>query len=84
MGSYDIWIVDVSAGAPYHPVRITSDATDEQNPEWSHDGTMIAFCSDCPTPTSDIYYVSPAGGAWTQVTDDGMKNRSLPMMLSAT
>ena len=76
MGTYDIWVVDVSAGAPYQPYRITSLATDEQFPEWSHDGTMIAFCDDCDAANSDIYYVSPAGGSRTQVTTDGLANRS--------
>jgi TolB protein len=66
----------VSAGAPYQPFQITSQATDEQFPEWSHDGTMIAFCADCDADNSEIYHVSPAGGSWTQVTTDGMTNRS--------
>lgn len=39
-GSYHVWTVDQDGGSPR---QITSDAGDQNNPTWSHDGEWIYF-----------------------------------------
>ena len=48
-GTSDIWIADVSRGAP---VRFTSDPEDESRPVWSPDGSRILFRSTRGGPES--------------------------------
>jgi Tol biopolymer transport system component len=70
---YDIWIVDYPPSGP--PYRITTDdAHDEKFPEWSHDGTRIAFSSDANATFEEIFYVTLADSVVTQLTFDGFSN----------
>jgi Tol biopolymer transport system component len=48
-GTGDIWIADVSRGAP---VRFTSDPEDESRPVWSPDGSRLLFRSNRGGPES--------------------------------
>jgi eukaryotic-like serine/threonine-protein kinase len=48
-GTGDIWIADVSRGAP---VRFTSDPDDESRPVWSPDGSRVLFRSTRGGPES--------------------------------
>jgi Tol biopolymer transport system component len=48
-GSGDIWIADVSRGAP---IRLTSDPEDESRPVWSPDGNRILFRNNRGGPES--------------------------------
>ncbi len=78
-GTFDIWVVDISGGAPYTPVKITSGgSSNERYPEWSRDGTRIAFSSNFTAP-SDIYTVTTSGGGpgtWYRVTNDAYNNEA--------
>jgi hypothetical protein len=74
-GTWDLWVVDVDVNAnpPTHgvPVKLTTDGVaDEKYPEWSHDGTRIAFSSD-QSGQYEVYTVPAAGGSWTQITSGG-------------
>jgi Tol biopolymer transport system component len=48
-GTGDIWIADVSRGAP---IRLTSDPEDESRPVWSPDGRRILFRNNRGGPES--------------------------------
>ena len=75
LGTYDIWGVDISGSPPYTPFQIAVDQSHiEWFPEWSHDGSKIAFSSDWDAGAAEVYYVSPSGGAWTRVTNDAYLN----------
>jgi hypothetical protein len=75
LGTFDIWGVDISGNPPYTPFQIAVDQShNEWFPEWSHNGSKIAFSSDQDAGGAEVYYVSPAGGAWTRVTNDAYLN----------
>jgi len=66
MDAFDLWSVDVDSGAV---VRLTDTPTiHEQESDWSHDGSLIAYAADCgeswtpdgPCPWS-IWTVRPDG-----------------------
>lgn len=65
-----IWMLDLprSADEPGKPVQLTSGNYDEGELVWSNDGSRIYFLTqriDEPyyeLPSSDIYFVPPAGG----------------------
>jgi hypothetical protein len=52
------------------PVAVTSDPAWDWGPDWSPDGTRIAFTSD-RSGSVDIWLVGPDGTGLTQITDDG-------------
>lgn len=70
-GNVEIFAVDITDGVPGTPYQITNTPDDKEYPEWSHDGSMIAF-SQKPGANRDIYYVTVSGGAITQVTNDAL------------
>lgn len=41
-GQTDLWALQVGSG---NPIRITNDAVDERDPEWSPSGTRLAYAS---------------------------------------
>ena len=75
-----IWILDVPTASDEipKPVQLTSGDYDEGQLVWSHDNSRIYFLTDridepyYAEPSTDIYFVSAAGGA-------GEKLASIPM-----
>jgi Tol biopolymer transport system component len=55
-GTADIWIYDVSRGAP---VRVTSDPIDESEPVWSPDGGRLMFRMNRGRPAAGIGSAAP-------------------------
>ncbi len=76
-GSSELWIVDVATrerrkvdtSDPAKNADTSADASDATGPDWSPDGTRIAYWGN-RVGTRDIYTVSPAGGDVVRVTDD--------------
>nr|MDT0658148.1 hypothetical protein [Micromonospora sp. DSM 115978] len=52
-GNDDIWLVEVTGGAP--PVRLTDDPGVDDRPTWSPDGLALAFGSTRDDPAGDLY-----------------------------
>ncbi|HLM57754.1 MAG TPA: S9 family peptidase, partial [Pyrinomonadaceae bacterium] len=68
-----IWVVDVASGAAR---QITSgEDWNDSDPQWSPDGTRIAFVSDRTgrafdeSRNTDVWVVSAEGGALTKISD---------------
>jgi len=61
----DIWVVAVDGGEPR---RLTHHDGTDTSPDWSGDGTWIAFRSD-REEHSQVYGIRPDGGEAWQVTD---------------
>ncbi len=51
----DIWVAPVEGSAP--PVNISRHPDNDNNPQWSADGQIIAFTSRRLGPDNDLYYV---------------------------
>ena len=72
-----IFVVDVdqNADAPAKARAVTSGDYDEENPQWSRDGSQIVFVSDrvdepyYDNPDADVFSVSKGGGAMAKVID---------------
>jgi Tol biopolymer transport system component len=62
----NLWRIPVTGGTP---VQITTSAGYENDPEWSPDGSLIAFSGDY-AGNWDIWVIPAAGGAATRVTTD--------------
>ncbi len=59
----DLWVVSAGGGAP---MAVTTNPGLEWDPEWSPDGTEIAFTSSA-AGTDDIYVIGVPGGSATRV-----------------
>ena len=76
-GQGELWIVDVASRErrmidttdPADSANTSGWASDAVSPDWSPDGTRIAYWG-VRGGTRDIYTVSPAGGDIVNVTDD--------------
>ena len=66
-GKRSIYVVDAAGGQPR---RVTSPDYDEHIPSWSRDGRWIYFASG-RSGRSEIWRIPAAGGASTQITDNG-------------
>ena len=53
----EIWLAD--AGGAGEPVRLTSPSFSASGPQWSPDGSLLAFTSDRPGPAGES-----SGGTW--------------------
>jgi dipeptidyl aminopeptidase/acylaminoacyl peptidase len=71
----DIWVVSTDDGAP---TRLAHSPKSDRAPQWSEDGSWIAFLSD-RDGTSQVYGINPWGGEAWQVTewDSGVSSFAL-------
>lgn len=63
-GTGDLWLMNPDGG---RQTRLTTVDGDESSPEWSPDGSRVAFVGG-PSGTADIYVVDADGGNLRQVT----------------
>ena len=62
----DIWVVSTAGGDAR---RVTSGPRADRSPQWSNDGTWIAFLSDrAENKKTQVYGIDPAGGEAWQIT----------------
>jgi dipeptidyl aminopeptidase/acylaminoacyl peptidase len=66
-GHTDLYLVDLRAANPA-PKRLTSEASNSTDPEWSANGDAIYFLS-ARSGSSQVWRVSPEGGEAMQVTN---------------
>jgi dipeptidyl aminopeptidase/acylaminoacyl peptidase len=66
-GHTDLYLVDLRAANPA-PKRLTSEASNSSDPEWSANGDAIYFLS-ARSGSSQVWRVSPEGGEAMQVTN---------------
>jgi eukaryotic-like serine/threonine-protein kinase len=66
-GIRSIYVVDAAGGQPR---RVTPPEDDAHIPSWSRDGSWI-YCTSNRSGRSEIWRVPAAGGASTQITDNG-------------
>ncbi|MCK9308967.1 MAG: S41 family peptidase [Candidatus Cloacimonetes bacterium] len=64
----DLWVMPFKGGVPR---RLTKTASDEWNPQWSPDGSMIAFSAN-REGSSYVYIMSAEGGEARVVTRESM------------
>ncbi|MBS1824787.1 MAG: serine/threonine-protein kinase [Acidobacteria bacterium] len=72
-GNLDIWIQQLSGGEPR---RLTTDASDEQEPSFSPDGSKIVFRSS--RDGGGLYVIPALGGSERKVAGDGHHPRFSP------
>lgn len=75
-----LWVIDVKTGASK---QITSgDDWNDTDPQWSPDGTRIAFVSDRTgkafedSRNTDVWVIAADGGALTKISDHAEADRS--------
>ena len=56
--SSDLWVTDLESGATE---RLTTDATDNNDPQWSPDGKLIAFSANADN-AKDLFITGGEGG----------------------
>lgn len=62
----DVWVVPVAGGEAR---RVTSGPRADRAPQWSHDGSWIAFLSDrAENRRTQVYGIDPDGGEGWQLT----------------
>lgn len=61
----DIWVVSADDGQPR---RLAHSPKSDRAPQWSHDGSWIAFLSDRDGATQ-VYGINPWGGEAWKITD---------------
>jgi dipeptidyl aminopeptidase/acylaminoacyl peptidase len=61
----DIWLVPVAGGEAR---RVTSGPRADRSPQWSHDGTWLAFLSDRADRRIQVFGIDPTGGEAWQMT----------------
>lgn len=72
-GNLDIWLQQVSGGAP---LRLTDNAADDVDPSFSPDGTIIAYRAE--GEVDGIYLVPTLGGKRTLLVRGGYRPRFSP------
>lgn len=73
----DVWIVSVTGGDAR---RVTSGPRADRSPQWSNDGSWIAFLSDrADNKRTQVYGIDPGGGEAWQITrhETGVSNYRL-------
>jgi dipeptidyl aminopeptidase/acylaminoacyl peptidase len=61
----DVWVVSAAGGDAR---RVTSGPKADRAPQWSHDGSWIAFLSDRTNNRLQVFGIDPAGGEAWQIT----------------
>lgn len=61
----DVWIVAATGGDAR---KVTSGPKADRAPQWSHDGTWLAFLSDRTNNRTQVYGIDPSGGEAWQIT----------------
>ena len=75
-GNFDIWVQSVDGG---DPVQVTKSPADEMQPDWSPDGSMIAYWSAANGDERGGVFLVPAlGGVSRRLTDSGLRPRWSP------
>ncbi len=69
-GNSDIWVIDLERGLP---VRFTFDASSEDDPAWSPDGSVILFSSDRDNGIRRIYRKSAGGAEKEELVSDAVR-----------
>jgi hypothetical protein len=72
-GSFDIWVQPVAGG---EPVQATRSRAHEMQPDWSPDGSVLAFRSEANG--GGIHVVPALGGPERRLTDGGYRPRFSP------
>ena len=72
-GQLDFWLQRTSGG---QPVRLTNDATDDREPDFSPDGSFIAFRSD--RAGGGVYVMPALGGNARLIAEGGRRPRFSP------
>jgi dipeptidyl aminopeptidase/acylaminoacyl peptidase len=61
----DVWVVSVTGGDAR---RVTSGPRADRSPQWSADGSWIAFLSDRTDRRAQVFGIDPSGGEAWQIT----------------
>lgn len=64
----DLWVVDLEAGAPSEPRRLTSAPGVESGPAWSPDGGTVVYVARAGDGPAQLFRVPADGGTPTQLT----------------
>ena len=67
-GKYDLWLMDPDGG---RQTRLTTSGGNESTPEWSPDGTRVAFAASPQGGPADLYVIDAEGDNLRQLTDSG-------------
>ena len=70
-GDFEIYTVDSDGSES--PVKVTDNSVDDRAPEWSPDGTMLAY--DRALDGDTEVFVTSLGGEGRQITNNGVEDR---------
>ena len=73
--NYDIYVMNADGS---NEVRLTNDPSADLDPDWSPDGTHIAFASDRDRDIYEIYVMKADGSGQTNITKNGLPNNFSP------
>jgi len=70
-GDFEIYTVDSEGSGS--PVRLTDNSVDDRAPDWSPDGTMLAY--DRAVDGDTEIFITRLDGEERQITDNGVEDR---------
>jgi len=68
--NYDIWIIDLDRGLP---VRFTFSASNEDDPAWSPDGSVVLFSSDRDGGVRRLFRKASGGAGKEEIVNESVK-----------